>query len=234
MTIEDLPEPVKEMIKKQTERTREDKTGVFYVTELLGCTRKAFYRRTFGEEIDLQQAWWFYRGNLLDDAWTPLFKRSQVRCTHRLKGAPIVIVGRFDFEDTDGAIADLKTTSDLYYVKKDGAKEEHRKQVAFYCYHEIKNKGRLYYVSFQDAYRVDLDFSEEELTEIVEELERKAVILWEALLDSGGEGKNLNPPKREDKYTKKFWECRYCSFKERCYEEESEEEEGKEGEEAEG
>lgn len=215
MPIEDLPDEIKKHILNETGVAKPHADGSFGVTELLSCLRKTYFRRIFGEEIDLQQAWWFYRGNLLDSAWTSLFERNQVRVTHRVKGYPIIISGRFDFE-VDGAIADLKTVSDLSYVVRDGYKEEHKIQLAFYCYCEAKTKARLYYVSFHDAIKFEIEFEESELESIVDELERRAITLWKALSLYRSSG-IMRIPRREEKYNRDFWECRKCSFRERCY-----------------
>jgi hypothetical protein len=172
MSLEDLPAIIKEHIIAETERDRVHVDGRLDLTECIGCLRKAWYRRKQPLPLSLDTRWWFYRGNLLDNAWTPLFKRNQVRLTLPLKDMEsIVISGRFDFEDDDGAIADLKSIDNLYWINLKGAREDNIKQVMFYCFCDAKTKGRLYYVSFKDATKIDVNFTREELLAVVAEIE---------------------------------------------------------------
>jgi len=210
-----LPNVIKRHIETETERERALEDNRLSVTECLGCLRKAWYRRKQPLPLSLTTRWWFYRGNLLDGLWTPLFGRNQVRLTLPLKEEePIVITGRFDFEDEDGAIADLKTVDNLYWIQKEGAREENIKQVKFYCFCDAKTKGRLYYVSLKDAIRIDLEFDRDDLLATVSEIEERAKILYRAL-------KNNVPP--DPLPEGESWECGltadgipYCEYNAVC------------------
>lgn len=225
MSIEDLPAPIKQFIVRETERDKIFEDNRLGVTELIGCLRKAWYRRKMPLPLSIQQRWWFYRGNLLDGVWTPLFERNQVRITHRIRDYPVVISGRIDFIDEDGAVADLKTIDNLYWIKKEGAKADHIKQVLFYAWCEARDKARLYYVSMNDAVPMEVAVSEENKLEVVNELESNAKILYNALV-------NNIVPERDDKHTQDYWECGvskdgvcYCEYREQCWKSESEDKE---------
>ena len=218
-SIEDLPARIQRQIELDTERDKIYEDNRISVTDCLGCLRKAWYRRKQPKPLTMQQRWWFYRGNVFDGLWTPLFPRNQVALTHRIrdpKYPPIVISGRLDFIDDDGAVADLKTTDNLYWISKEGAKEDNRKQVMFYCWCQAKTHGRLYYISLKDALKVEVDFTEDEALALVEEMEASAKELYTALV--------LNePPKRDAKHTASYWECgvskdgvSYCEYREDC------------------
>jgi hypothetical protein len=216
MSLDDLPEVIKQEIKNQTEKDRVSEDNRLYVTELIGCLRKAWFKRKFPKPLALKSRWYFYRGNVWDNLWTPLFEKNQVSVTHRLRSVPVVISGRIDFIDADGAIADLKTTDNLYWINKEGAKEDNKKQVMFYAWCMAKDKARLYYVSLKDAIKVEVEFTEDDLKELVEEMELNATILYNALIDDC-------PPERDARHIDSYWECKpskegemYCDYAEEC------------------
>lgn len=204
MTIEDLPETVKRHILERVTDGFERQPNRFYLTELLYCLRKAYFQRKLQKPITLQHAWYLYRGDLFDDAWTPLFKHSQIKCTHRVPDAPIVIVARADFIDDDGAVADLKTHAATRYLKE--PKPEHVKQVLFYAWTNAIDKARLYYVDFSTCKVFDIDVDPKEQRKLVREIEERAKTLYNAL-------QNDTPPPREES-----WICKSCEYRKECRE----------------
>lgn len=202
MTVEELPAPVKQhILEKVTEDFTYDNNHI-YVTELLYCLRKAYYTRKIQKPITLDHAWYIYRGNLFDEAWTSLFRQNQIRCTYRIPDVPVVIIGRADFIDEDGAVADLKTHANLRFLSE--PKPEHVTQVLFYAWVNALSKARLYYVDFMNCKRFDINVSENEMRNIVDGLVERARRLYRAL----EQGK---PPPREE-----GWLCKYCEYRGEC------------------
>jgi len=219
MGIEELPERIKaHLIAKTTRTERKSANNRIGVTELLGCQKKSYLRRKEPMPISLKQAFVFFRGQIFDDAFTPLFARNQVRVTHRIVGTPIVITGRIDFIDDDGAVADWKTIDGTYWIESKGAKEENVRQVLFYCYCEGIDKGRLYYMSLGNLIKIDIDANQEVQLENLEDLEERAKTLNNALVCG-------RTPKRDSDHTPDFWECSYtkgkdefrCEYYDTCY-----------------
>jgi len=202
MTVEELPALVKgHILEKVTENFAYDNRHI-YVTELLYCLRKAYYTRKLRKPLTLEHAWYIYRGNLFDDAWTSLFPQNQIRCTYRIPDVPVVIVGRADFIDDDGVIADLKTHANTRFLKE--PKLEHVRQVLFYAWSNALQRARLYYVDFMNCKRFDIEVSEEEMRENVMGLVERARMLYHSL-------ETDTPPSREE-----GWLCKYCEYKKEC------------------
>lgn len=219
MAIRDLPKRIQEHIMEKTARSdKEQAINRMGVTELLGCQRKAYFRRTDPLPIGVEQSFIFFRGQVFDEAFTTLFPRNQVRVTHRIRDTPIVISGRFDFVDEDGAVADWKTIDGTYWIESKGAKEENVIQVLFYCYCEGVNKGRLYYMSLGNVIKIDIDANEKAQREVIEILEERAKNLYDSLVYA-------TVPDIDSDHSKDFWECKYtkgqnevrCEYYDRCY-----------------
>lgn len=208
MTFEDAPERIKNYVVNKTNRNdKKYENNRFGVTELLGCPRKVYFRRTQPRKHGFEQAFHFYKGILFDDDLTSLFQQNQTRVTYRIRpDTDVVISGRIDFIDDDGAIADWKVTDNLYYVQKDGAKEEHKKQVLFYAYCQGCTKARLYYMSFGDIEKAEVEVTPEAQAEVLAELSERALYLNDCLVSQ-------EVPAKEKKYTPSYWECEYVKYR---------------------
>lgn len=201
--FEDLPEEIQARIIERTGHEDHYNDREIYVTELVYCLAKAYYRRKTTEQPEkgLRQRWALYRGILFDEEWTSLFPRNQVRVTHRIPGGP-TIVGKIDFMDEEGGIWELKTVANDYAIR-DGPKPQHVAQALFYAWVQNAPTAHLLYLHLGGVHRFDLDVRRAE--EIVKELEAKAVKLHIALLEN-------TPPDPENA----AWECKYCEFKDIC------------------
>ena len=185
------------------------------VTELLGCLRKSYLNRKHPLPADFKGNVAMFHGIVFDELYTHLYPRNQIRVTHRLPHDDIVISGRLDFIDDDGAVADWKTVEQMYYIEKDGAREEHISQVMFYCWCEAIPKGRLYYQTLRNCLRIDVNPTPEQLQLNLECLEALAKTFHEALKT------NTIPSVK----VKKDWECTYgkgedvtyCQYYDQCY-----------------
>lgn len=199
--IEDLPNPIKNHILAKVNNEYKASPNTFNVTELLYCLRKAYFHRLNPKPLALKAAWYIYRGELLDEVWTPLFRRYQVRCTYRCKSVPVAIVGKFDFLDENGVLTDLKTTKNLYYV--DEPKPEHVKQVRFYAWCNAVPKAQLIYADFGDAKVFPVEVGD--CSDLLEELEGKALCMYLCL-------KKEKPPEAFGPE----WLCRICEYRDDC------------------
>lgn len=208
MGLEDLPLPIREHITQTVGADYPVRPGSYHVTELLYCMRKSWLRRVHPEERkeDLGRDYNLYRGRLFDKAWTPLFRRHQIRVTHRIPGGP-VIVGNWDFI-YDGAVWDLKTIKNMFFIKKSNEPHEADvRQVQFYTWMENMTQARLAYVDLGDALVFPVESSEEALVENLRHLESRALTLHNLL-----EAKR--PPDPEG--LSNTWECGYCEMKPHC------------------
>lgn len=199
--IEELPRPIREHILAKVNTDYKSLPNTFNLTELLYCLRKSFFQRVVPQPFGLQAAWYIYRGELLDEVWTPLFSRHQVRCTYRCRNVPAVIVGKFDFLDENGVLTDLKTTKSLYYVT--GPKEEHVKQVRFYAWCNAVEKAQLIYADFGDVKVFPVEVGD--CSGLLAELEEKVECLVVSL-------KSGKPPAGRGP----VWMCRDCGYSGAC------------------
>jgi CRISPR/Cas system-associated exonuclease Cas4 (RecB family) len=203
MSLHDLPQEIKDYIMEQAGGSYTKRDGSIDCTELLYCMRKAWLRRKYQPPKSLESAFYLFRGKLMDREFSKLFKRNQIRVTHRVPNGP-VIVGKFDWIE-NGVVVDLKTTKTLYYVKK--AKEEHEKQVKFYAYCDNRDHGRLEYMDFGGAEVFEVDCSD--AADVVKELEARAILYHECLI-------NDVAPRPEGMNTERQWECKNCECKDYC------------------
>jgi len=212
--IEVLPKEIVDYILAD-DTTHEYRDNVFGVTELLGCLRKTYYKRTDAKEgkapeYSFATRWYFTRGDIFDEALTSLFNLNQVRVTHRVPSTPIAIVGRIDFIKDD-TVFDLKTAADgIQYIlrNQDHPKEDHEKQVLFYAYCNGNPKAGVVYVTLKHIPFVK--WARMELQEeVIKEIEQNAKVIYISLRE------NEAPPK------KRTWRCKWrdgqCEYFERCW-----------------
>jgi CRISPR-associated exonuclease Cas4 len=212
MPLSDLPLLVQQHILAEMNQTKDSyyevKDNEIHVTETLYCITKSHFKRKNPKATELRAAFNMYRGNELDNRWTPLFPDNQKRCTHRVNGYPFCIVGKYDFFDpADQALGDLKTVKNLFY-SKEGPKAEHVKQIRFYCYCNAIFKAKIVYVDYGDCITHPVEISDELCNQAVDEIESKAIALYESL--------KTGIPPREDMSGKEWlcgfgkeWQCEY-------------------------
>lgn len=204
MPLEDLPKPIQDQILKSANfDDYTAKPNTYSVTDLLYCLRKTYFNKVNPKPKTLESAFNLYRGKVFDNLWTPLFKHNQVRCTHRVKNYPITISGKYDFIDEKGILTDLKTAKSLYFINEPG--QEYVKQVRFYAYLNAVEKAQILYVDFGSVKVFPVEVGD--CTELINELENKAIILWSAL-------EKKQPPTRCPDTPE--WLCNKCEHKEEC------------------
>jgi hypothetical protein len=207
MPITDLPQTIKDHILNKVNcynTPYQHMPNGYTITELLYCIRKSYCIRTnlTKKSLNIESAYNIYRGNVFDDLWSPLFKRNQIRCTHRIKGFPICISGKFDWLDGD-TVTDLKTAKTLYFINEPS--EEYKKQVRFYAYCNAFEKAQIVYVDFGDCKVFPVEVGD--CSQLIAEIEAKAIQLWTALNQKKAPEKNPLTPQ---------YQCDYCEFKKDC------------------
>ena len=217
MPLDNLPKIIQTHIlstmNKPQDQYYEVKSNEIHITETLYCIRKSFYKRKKPVPVELRAAYNMYRGNELDNRWTPLFPNNQLRCTHRIAGLPVTIVGKYDFFDPeDQCLGDLKTVKNLFYFKE-GPKTEHVKQVRFYCYCNAIAKAKIIYVDYGDCVKHIVEITDELCHEVIKEVETLAIALYWSLV-------NDVPP--EVDMTGKEWLCGFgkeyqCEYYNVCH-----------------
>lgn len=216
MSINDLPNPIKQKILRETNDNDdyEPMPNCYHITELVGCLRKTYYRKTLPKQpVSLETANNFHRGRLWDKDFCGCFKHNQVRVTYRCQKTPICISGHFDFlnqdDPNDPVITDLKSPKTLFYIERDGKPSEHyRTQVLFYCYCTAIPKGAVMYWDGAKPLTYPITADTEACNELITKIEARAATLWLAL-------RNKQPPIKQV-CNPETWECNYCEYQTEC------------------
>ena len=201
--IEKLPERIKQHILDTVRREFTPPDDRIWVTEILYCLRKAWFRRKMPKPIDLHSAWHLYRGIVFHDIWEGLYDDEDKKIEIPIWDTGAVLVAKYDFIEGD-TIYDLKWVADAYekFLAERGASEAHKKQVQIYLYAKKMKKGALIYLMSKGIkifeFELEDDFD-------INEFLKRALILWDALRE------NNPPPKTPGEY-----ECRYCEYKDEC------------------
>lgn len=204
MTLEDLPQPIKNhILRKVNDTDYHGKPNTYSLTELLYCIRKAYYKRTDPQPLTIDQAYNIYRGKIFDDLWSPLFRHNQVRATYRCRTVPVTISGKYDFLTDDGILTDLKTAKSLYFINEPSP--EYKNQVRFYAYLNSIDRAQILYVDFGDAKVFPVEVGD--CTDLFTELEVKAAQLYYAL--------QQNEPPEKPLITHE-WLCQKCEYQTQC------------------
>jgi hypothetical protein len=216
LAIDDLPNPIKEALLNEANGidNYEAMPNSYHITELVGCIRKAYFRKTLPKKpINLETANNFHRGKLWDKDFCSRFRHNQIRVTYRCQKVPISISGHFDFLNQDDpqnpVITDLKAPKTLFYIERDGKPSEHyRQQVLFYCYCTAISKGAVMYWDGAKPLTFPIEVTTETCNKLIEELETKSSLLYFAIKS------NKSPPRQC--CNPESWECSYCEFSLEC------------------
>jgi len=208
MPLDDLPQPIKdEIFRFVNNQEYEPAPNTYSLTDLLYCLRRSYFKKMNPKPIaSLKQAFNLYRGQIFDNLWTKLFKRNQVRCTHRLRSVPITISGKYDFLDEHGILTDLKMPRTLFYVG-DQPSEEYAKQIRFYAFCNALDKAQILYIDGGDCKKILVEVGD--CTELLKEIEEKATLLYWAI-------QRGKPPQQKGPE----WLCNECQYQNECTNEE--------------
>lgn len=200
--IEHLPERIKKHIIDTTKRDYVPPDDRIWVTEVLYCLRKAWFRRKMPKPIDIHSAWHLYRGIIFHNIWEGLYADENKKIEIPIYNTGAVLVAKYDFIEGD-TIYDLKWVADGYenYLKQ-GPNKSHKEQVQIYLHAKGMKRGGLIYLMSKNVkifeFELDEDFS------IYKYIDR-ALLLWDALKT------NEPPPKTPNRK-----ECAYCEYKDEC------------------
>lgn len=132
--LENIPKPIVDYVRRVV-GGRPNFAGVYHVTELCYCLRKAYFKRKYPDVAwrhlcgNLKSLFNIYRGRLFDEEWTKQFKINQR--TFVVSRGGVSVVGTLDFV-WDGVLYDLKVPNSTFYKKKAGAGDGYRRQVQAY------------------------------------------------------------------------------------------------------
>ena len=201
--IEKLPERIKQHILDTVRREFTPPDDRIWVTEVLYCLRKAWFRRKMSKPIDLHSAWHLYRGIIFHNIWEGLYEDTEKKIEIPIWDTGAVLVAKYDFIDND-TIYDLKWVADSYekFLVERGASKAHKDQVQIYLHAKGMKKGALIYLMSKSVkifeFELEDDFD-------INEFLKRALVLWDALREN-------NPPPR----TPNEYECQYCEYKDEC------------------
>lgn len=216
-------------IKKSIEESKAtwNSDNVFHVTELLSCmTQKYFLRNPpdgYTEEDmkpSLETLYYFFRGNIFDLIFSMAMPHSQVGFNIPV-GDNVTITGRTDWLDVEDdkivAVSDLKTVRNLWYIKKEGAKSDHYKQIMVYAWVFGCDVVKIYYLDFGELIVKEFNVKDnkKDQEEIVDELKRKALLLYEHIQNK----EPIWPPQIDWKDPEEGYRCKpsFCPFTMHCH-----------------
>lgn len=198
-----LPEPLKEHILESVNKRYPRDPNRIWVTDILYCLRKAWYRHRNPKDIPLEQAWKMHHGNLIHHDFESAYG-DQEKWELPIYDTGAVLVGKTD--SADGTlIVEYKTASDKndYYLKKEGAKGIHVEQLQLYLHATDRDRGQVIYCMHDHPRVFDVDLEDFDINEYLQ----RALLLWDGLQEG-------TPPPKTDS----SWECDYCEYEEECQE----------------
>ncbi|MCL2642794.1 MAG: hypothetical protein FWD52_04705 [Candidatus Bathyarchaeota archaeon] len=173
----------------------------YSVTDLLGCVRKAYYKRYMPKALTEQSIYNFSRGKLFDAALTTCFKDNQQPVLYQCKKSPCQVSGRYDFITSEGVMTDLKTTDkDLASISE--PMWEYKMQVRFYADLKGCSQAQIMYVNMQGI-RV-LPVTVGDCLDVYNFFEQQACLLFEA------EQQKMVPQQQKDNF------CVWCEYSLEC------------------
>jgi len=212
MSWDNLPEEIKTGIIREVEQQQEEirrTPARVWLSELDGCLVKSFYRRVAPLPLDFRKAVALWRGSLLHPVLLKHFKEQEVPVSYPIFGEELTLSGKIDGIESDGTIAEIKTSASLFYHKKRN-KPNYWDAQRVMCYARIRGvkKATLYYLDFSDVLKFPLLIDFEEAERILQGKVELAKKLHNALL-SGEPPEPINILKFENEAT----ECEWCEFK---------------------
>lgn len=201
--IERLPKRIKEHIIDTVKKDYVPPDDRIWVTEILYCLRKAWFRRKMPKPIDIHSAWHLYRGIIFHNIWEGLYDDKEKKIEIPIYNTGAVLVAKYDFIEGD-TIYDLKWVADDYekFLVQRGASKPHKEQVQIYLHAKGMKKGGLIYLMSKSVkvfeFELEEDFN-------INEFLRRALLLWDALKTNTPAPKTFNPH-----------ECIYCEYKDEC------------------
>ena len=203
--IDALPDKIKKHILGETSSNYNPPNNRIWVTNIICCLRKAWFRRKFPKRRELQKSWHLYRGNVFHDKWEGLYQDDDKKIDIPLWNSGAILVAKYDFFD-EGCIWEMKWVTDAYkdMLDKKGASKEHEKQLQIYLHTWNIEMGKLIYLMSKEVVIVDVPYDDEfDLNELLQ----RALILFQALEDN-------TPPPTSTKMA--GYECGYCEYKDEC------------------
>lgn len=209
MSVEQLPQRIREHIISRADEKQWWRGSCIAVAELTDCVRKAWYRRTMPKEPAADRIFARYREHIFHDLWAPLFPCHDLRVTHRVPDLqqPCVISGRIDLAEGDT----------LYLLKSGADREIETLLEAGYTGHHIQEAMACAWMGgFRAAFLIYGSWAGVRLFEVpvdgddalIQALEVRARALYCAVV-------NGEPPFPAGRWG---WSCSRCEYSGACEE----------------
>lgn len=206
--LDELPDRIKQHVLDFVNKQYPKDDNRIWVTDILYCLRKAYYRRKNPKPIPLDQAWRMYIGTLIHNDIEGAYNDPDKKFEVPIYNTGAVLVGKYDVLDDD-TIYELKVVDSnyKYFLDKKGPSEEYKNQLRIYMHVKGKQQGKLAYLMHKDAIMVPITLEGFSMDEML----TRAAVLWDALKT------NTLPPKTEE-----AWQCKMCEYREECMKEKNE------------
>jgi len=196
--------------------------GRYYPSEIGMCIRKVWYSYKFPTEVAPKLKRIFHMGNMVHDFVVDVLQ-SEKAPDASLKESELpfkemiddfVISGRIDNlivvkSSGKDVLVEVKSTGNIDFVRE--AKPENIAQLQLYMHHFKIHDGILLYVNKNDLTSkvFTVNYDEKEALGVIDRFKALNNML-----------KNDIVPKAEARESKKtIWMCRFCEYRDKCYEE---------------
>ena len=203
--------------------------GIFWVTDLVTCLRRAYYDIRHTQETgtrpgsdDLEKGFNIKRGIMFEDTFYSGYPERwrQVHVTHRLRSCPVTVMGRADVVDWDNyRVIEVKAPKSLYYFKS-APRQFHVYQVSLYA-HYLTPQAQACEIHYWDSTGCvvhEIPLTSSHIEQVLNYFERRGLQLYTALRDGV-------PPEKESEFK---WQCPGCEYHKECKADESGEDNGRE------
>ncbi len=211
------------MIDNHLKRERKPKgIGRYYPSEVGYCLRKVFYSYKYPKEIKPDLLKIFEMGNIVHDFVVEVLESEKNSHVELLKSEfpfkeeidDFIISGRIDNlillkKNGKKILVEVKSTSDIGYIES--PKPHNVIQLQLYMHYMGIKDGILLYVGKKDLQsRVfTVEYDEKEAKKIIKRFKKL----------HGKLTKNEVPDPEGRMFKDMDWMCRFCEYKDRCYEE---------------
>ena len=200
--INQLPDRIKQHILGQVNRMYKRNEDRIWVTDILYCLRKAYFRFRDPKPISLEDAWRIWLGTVIHKELEGLYPGQERKWELGIYNTGAVLVGKYDFMDNN-MIYEIKAVGDNYvhYLKKSGPSEEYILQLQLYMYNKGIEDGALLYVMHDGPLMEHVSLKDFDIHSML----RRALLLVDAL-------RTNTPPKKTDR----TFQCKKCEYKDEC------------------
>jgi CRISPR/Cas system-associated exonuclease Cas4 (RecB family) len=194
--------------------------GNYYPSEIGMCLRKVWYSYKYPQEVDADLLKIFEMGNIIHDFVVDVLRSEKNPDVELLKSEfpfkhqvdDFMISGRVDNLiliklSGKNVLVEVKSTPDVTFVRE--ASPHNISQLQLYMHFTGVHNGVLLYVGKKDLQSkvFVIEYNEKQALEIIGRFRKLHLCLT----------KNAAPDPEARESQKTNWMCRYCEYRERCY-----------------